>query len=148
APAPGGIPLRPLALGDILNGAVTSARRNPVATFGLAAIVTTISGVISAIFQAIERSALVRFQGTQQAVQNGHQLSYQQFDNMLGSLFGVILPAVAVGVVLSLVLTCALTGMLSAVIGRGVLGQRISLAGAWRAGRLGPVIATSLLLLL
>src|SRR5215469_9344211 len=32
APAPGGVPLRPLALGDILNGAVTIARRNPAAT--------------------------------------------------------------------------------------------------------------------
>jgi len=148
APAPGGIPLRPLALGDILNGAVTSARRNPAATFGLAAIVMTISGVISAISQAIERSAVAQFQGTQQAVQNGQQLSYQQFDNTLGSVFGVVLPAVAVALVLSLVLTSALTGMLSAVIGRGVLGQRVSLADAWRAGRVGPVIATSLLLLL
>ena len=148
APAPGGIPLRPLALGDILNGAVTSARRNPVATFGLAAIVMTISGVISAISQAIERSVVAQVQGMQQAVQNGQQLSHQQFDNTLGSAFSVALPAAAVGVVLSLALTSALTGMLSAVIGRGVLGQRVSLAHAWRAGRVGPVIATSLLLLL
>jgi hypothetical protein len=42
APAPGGVPLRPLALGDILNVAVTLARRNPAATFGLAAIVRTV----------------------------------------------------------------------------------------------------------
>ena len=42
----------------------------------------------------------------------------------------------------------ALTGLLSAVIGRGVLGGKISLAEAWRAGRVGPVIGTAVLLLL
>ena len=148
APAPGGIPLRPLALGDILNGAVTSARRNPAATFGLAAIVMTIYGVVYAIFQSIERSQTARISSTQQALNNGQTLSQQQLDNLLGSVFGVILPALAVTLLLSLVLTSALTGMLSAVIGRGVLGRRVGLAEAWRAGRVGAVIGTSLLLLL
>ncbi|HUC21450.1 MAG TPA: hypothetical protein VMA73_01965 [Streptosporangiaceae bacterium] len=148
APAPGGIPLRPLGLGDILNGAVTSARRNPAATFGLAAIVMTIYGVVSAIFQSIERSQAARINSTEQALHNGQTLSQQQVDNLLGSVFGVILPAAAVTIVLSLVLTSALTGMLSAVIGRGVLGRRVGLGEAWRAGRVGAVIGTSLLLLL
>ena len=148
APAPGGIPLRPLGLGDILNGAVTSARRNPAATFGLAAIVMTIYGVISAIFESIERSQAARINGTEQALHNGQTLSQQQLDNLLGSVFGVVLPAAAATIVLSLVLTSALTGMLSAVIGRGVLGRRVGLGEAWRAGRVGAVITTSLLLLL
>jgi hypothetical protein len=38
--------------------------------------------------------------------------------------------------------------MLSAVIGRGLLGRRVGLAEAWRAGRVGPVIGASFLLLL
>jgi hypothetical protein len=148
APAPGGIPLRPLALGDILNGTVTSARRNPAATFGLAAIVMTIYGVVSAIFTAIERSRLAQLSSTQQALQNGQVLTPQQLNNELGSIFGAILPATAVTLMISFVLTSALAGMLSAVIGRGVLGQRVSMADAWRAGRVGPVIGASLLLLL
>ena len=53
AAPPGGVPLRPLALGDILNGAVTLARRNPAATFGLAAIVMTIYGVIYAVAEGL-----------------------------------------------------------------------------------------------
>ena len=53
APAPGGIPLRPLALGDILNGSVTLARRNPAATFGLAAIAMTIYGVIVTVVEGL-----------------------------------------------------------------------------------------------
>jgi hypothetical protein len=38
--------------------------------------------------------------------------------------------------------------MLSGVIGRGVLGRKVGLAEAWRGGRVGAVIVTSLLLLL
>jgi hypothetical protein len=148
APAPGGIPLRPLGLGDMLNGAVASARRNPAATFGLAAIVMTIYGIVSAIFQAVERSQLAKVGSTQQALQNGQVLSQQQVNNEIGAFFGGILPAAAVTLVISFVLTSALAGMLSAVIGRGLLGQRVGLGDAWRAGRVGPVIGASLLLLL
>jgi hypothetical protein len=132
----------------MLNGAVVSARRNPAATFGLAAIVMTISGIVSAVFQAIERSQLARLSSTQQALQNGQGLTQQQVSNELGTVFGAILPAAAATLVISFILTSALSGMLSAVIGRGVLGQRASLSEAWRAGRIGPVMGASLLLLL
>ena len=148
APAPGGIPLRPLGLGDILNGAVVSARRNPAATFGLAAIVMTLYGVISAIIGAIERPHLTQFSSTQQTLSNGRVLSPQQTHDLLTSVFGAVLPAAAAGIVISFVLTSALSGMLSAVIGRGLLGQRVGLAQARRAGRVGPVIGVSFLLLL
>src|SRR3984957_10908449 len=47
APKPGVIPLRPLAVGEILDGAFSSIRQNPKATLGLAAILMTITGVIS-----------------------------------------------------------------------------------------------------
>jgi hypothetical protein len=147
APAPGGIPLRPLGLGDMLNGAVTSARRNPAATFGLAAIVMTISGVLSAAFDAVARSPLAQLQRTEQALSNGQTPSQQQLDT-LGSVFATLIPAALVIIMLSLLLTSALTGMLSAVIGRGLLGRRVGLSEAWREGRVGAVIVTTLLLLL
>jgi hypothetical protein len=142
APAPGGVPLRPLSLGDILNGAVTSARRNPVATFGLAAIVMTIYGVISALLNEITRQALGN---AQQTIINGQPLTSSQLQHFFGSLAAVS----GITLVLSLVLNAALTGMLSAVIGRGVLGHKVSLGEAWQAGRIGAVAgATALLLLL
>ena len=49
APKPGVIPLRPLGVGEILDGAFASIRRNPKAILGLAAVVMTISAVISAV---------------------------------------------------------------------------------------------------
>jgi Membrane domain of glycerophosphoryl diester phosphodiesterase len=149
APAPGGIPLRPLALGDIFNGAVTSARRNPGATFGLAAIVMTAYGILAAVIEALERSQYAKISSAQTALRNGQQLSQQQVDNLLSGIFGGLFPAFLITIMLSLVLTAVLTGMLSAVIGRGVLGQKIGLGEAWRAGRAGPVIvATGLLVLI
>jgi Membrane domain of glycerophosphoryl diester phosphodiesterase len=145
APAPGGVPLRPLALGDILNGAVTLARRNPAATFGLAAIVMAIYGVISAVAEQLYRSRLA---STEDTLRNSQSLTPQQLSHLFGSFLTVLLPVVLVTVVLALVFDATLTGMLSAVIGRGVLGGKIGLAEAWRAGRVGPVIGTAVLLLL
>ena len=49
----------------------------------------------------------------------------------------------------TLVLSClienVLTGMLTAVIGRGALGRKISIGEAWQVGRIGPVLAAALL---
>ena len=148
APAPGGVPLRPLSLGDILNGAVTLARRNPAATFGLAAIAMTLYGVISAIVDQLDRATLSSFQHTLNADQNTGQLTQSQVNHLLGTFFAALLPAIGVAVVLSLVLNAALSGMLSAVIGRAMLGRKVTLADARHQGRVGVVIGTTLLLLL
>jgi len=145
APAPGGVPLRPLALGDILNGAVTLARRNPAATFGLAAIVMTVYGVISTTVTGIYRTRLATDETT---LRSGQSLTSQQAAHLFGSFFAALVPIVGVTVVLSLVLNAALTGMLSAVIGRGVLGRTTGLRQAWQAGRVGAVIGATLLLFL
>jgi Membrane domain of glycerophosphoryl diester phosphodiesterase len=144
APAPGGVPLRPLALGDILNGAVTIARRNPAATFGLAAIVATISGVVTTIVQGFYQRRLGSDETTLKSAQS---LTSQQVDHLVASIFGALIPILLVTVLLTLVLNAALTGMLSAVIGRGVLGRTTGLGDAWRAGRIGTVLGATLLLL-
>lgn len=46
---PGVIPLRPLGLSDIFNGAVNYIRRNPKATLGLTAIVVVAAQLISLV---------------------------------------------------------------------------------------------------
>jgi hypothetical protein len=131
AAAPGGTPLRPLALGDIYSGTVTSARRNPAATFGLSAILMTISGVVAALFDLTARS---------QEITSGSLGTSQ--------VFHTALPFEGGGYLVGLLLQFVLTGMLTAVIGRGVLGRKVSIGEAWRTSRLGAVIGTALLLLL
>jgi Membrane domain of glycerophosphoryl diester phosphodiesterase len=145
APAPGGVPLRPLSLSDILNGAVTLTRRNPAATFGLAAIVMTIYGVASTVVEGIYRTRLSTDEST---LRNSQSLTSQQLDHATGSAFAAIGVILLVTVVLSLVLNAALTGMLSAVVGRGVLGRTTSLGEAWRMGRVGAVLGATVLLAL
>ena len=49
APKPGIIPLRPIGVSEMLDGAFTAIRRNPRATLGLGAVIMTIYGVIAAI---------------------------------------------------------------------------------------------------
>ena len=46
---PGIVPLRPLGLGDLYDGAFTAIRRNPKPMVGLAALVSTAALVVPAI---------------------------------------------------------------------------------------------------
>lgn len=139
--APGGIPLRPLALGDIYSGAVTSARRNPAATFGLAAILMSVSAVIAALVQLVIRATV----GPTTIVTgpNG-QISSSQVGHLLADLLPIVLVTVGLGFVIENVLA----GLLTAVIGRGVLGQKVGIGQAWALGRIGPVLAAACLLVL
>lgn len=145
APAPGAVPLRPLSLGDIYNGAISLARRNPAATYGLTAIAITFYGVATAL---AERLYVSRFANFQQTFQTGQQPTQQQFQNFLSSIVGVVLPAVLGVAVLALLVYAVLTGTLSVVMGRGILGHKVPLSRAWRGARVGAVIGTWVLLFL
>ena len=124
APKPGVIPLRPIAVGEILDGAFTSIRRNPKATIGIAAIVLTVSAVITT---ALEYSLL-----KQPALNTSSQsLTSAQVAQLLGALGITALVAVVLAVFVQLLLA----GMLTAVIGRSVLGQRITPGEAWQIAR-------------
>jgi hypothetical protein len=124
APKPGVIPLRPIAVGEILDGAFTSIRRNPKATIGIAAVVLTVSAVITT---ALEYSLL-----RQPALNSSSQsLTSAQVGQLLGSV-GI---AALVAIVLAIFVQLLLAGMLTAVIGRSVLGQRITPGEAWQIAR-------------
>jgi len=56
-PAPGGLPLRPLGVGEVLSGTFSLIRQNPAATMGLtASIVTTLSVVVIVIVVIADRT--------------------------------------------------------------------------------------------
>jgi hypothetical protein len=103
----------------------------------------TVYGIVYAVVEGIERNQLAT---DQTQLQNSQTLTSQQAAHLFGSLLGAFVPLILVASVLGLVVDAALTGMLSAVIGRGVLGRRTSLGEAWRAGRIGAVIGATLLL--
>jgi hypothetical protein len=122
APKPGVIPLRPIAVGEILDGAFTSIRRNPKATLGIAAVVLTISGIITTSLEVLLLSQLGLHAGTDQTL-TGAQLA---------GMLAVVIPSGLTALVLAFIVQILLTGLLTAVVGRSVLGDRITAGEAWR----------------
>jgi hypothetical protein len=125
APKPGVIPLRPLALGEILDGAI---RVNP-ATMLVASAVAAIA--VNVVIAVVSRAGL----------------------NLLGAgntirHWGTVLAVMAViDLVVVLVLRTVLAGLLAVAVGEAVLGRKVPLSQAWRAARarIGALAGTALL---
>jgi hypothetical protein len=131
APKPGVIPLRPLGVGELLDGAFTSIRRNPRATLGIAALLLTASAVITTTLSLI----LVHYVGSVTLPTPGEQLTTAQATRLLTRLGEVLAPTAAVSLVLAFIVDTVLTGLLTVVIGRSVLGHKITAGEAWRIAR-------------
>jgi Membrane domain of glycerophosphoryl diester phosphodiesterase len=139
APKPGVIPLRPLGLGEILDGSFATIRRNPRTTLGIAAIIVTISAIISSSLTL----SLVSLPNP------GQNLTSRQLEHLLGQFVADALPVLGVTVLLTLFVQAVLAGLLAPVIAREASGQQISAGDAWRAAapRLPAVLAATLLAL-
>uniref|UniRef100_UPI002028A56B DUF7544 domain-containing protein n=1 Tax=Actinotalea sp. C106 TaxID=2908644 RepID=UPI002028A56B len=119
------VPLRPLGMGEIFDGAFRSIRDNPRVMFGVSAIVVTLSVLLETFVQWYSFGFL------------GDSLSApvdQQADMLLGDVVGLA-GGSALSVVVSLVSTTLLTGLLIVSVSRSVIGQRVSLADAWQRVR-------------
>ncbi len=122
---PGVIPLRPLGVGEILDGAVTTIRRNPGPMLGLSAIVAVVTqllglGLSWLLFR--EDSAVDSLSPT---------ATDEEVLSALTDVFGVG----AIVLVVTWVATVILTGILTVVVSRAVLGERLSAHEAWQAAR-------------
>jgi hypothetical protein len=129
-----------MAVGEILSGAFTAIRRNPVATLGLSAILLSIYGVATTAFSlTVHRE----FGG----VTFGQSLSDTQGRHVAIDALTVVLPAGLGLIALTILLQLVLTGLLTVVIGRGVLGQKVTMGEAWRLAlpRLGAILGATVL---
>jgi hypothetical protein len=122
APAlkPGVIPLRPLNLSDIFNGAVAYIRANPKATLGLTTVVVVVAQLLALILSV----GPLAFTGELQPSPSGEEVSPGV---MLGSSASSLAGAGATW--LSSIL---LSGMLTVVVGRAVFGTSITISEAWQ----------------
>jgi hypothetical protein len=127
-PKPGVIPLRPLAVGEILDGAFTTIRRYPRATLGLAFVVML---CVTAV-RLIAGYLLLHDVGNEISVSSNGSVSTVS-DN--GTFFAHTLALDLIVGVVSLVATVLLSGMIAAVVGEAVLGRPMSASEAWRAAR-------------
>ncbi len=142
APMPGGVPLRPLGAGEILSGAFTLIRKNPLATLGLAAIVEVLAGVATAFFSWSEQRLTHQLQTTLTG-----QPTSDQVGRALQHFFSGLLPYLFLTIAVTLVVQAILTGTLTGALGRSLIGDKITIGQAWRMARLPMVIAVSLLII-
>ena len=133
-PRPGIIALRPLGIGEILDGAFTLLRRYPRATLGLAAFVML---VVEAVRVVTDSLLLVGVS----TPPSGSSLS-DAADYLARAGTAALAAAAITGLALLL-----LTGMITAVVGQAVLGRPMSAGGAWRTLRplFGRLVGVSVL---
>lgn len=134
---PGVIPLRPLTLTDILNGAFSYIRANPKATLGLTTIVVVIAQLIGLVLQIGPLAAAGEL-GVLRGEQASTAAALGSSASTLASAFTTLLSSVV------------LSGMLTVIVGRAVFGAGITIGEAWQRvrGRLLPLIGYTLLWLL
>ena len=122
APAlkPGVIPLRPLSLSDIFNGAVAYIRANPKATLGLTTVVVVAAQIL----------ALILSVGPLAVSGELHAVAERRggVDGCAARFVG-IQPCRRRATWLSSIL---LSGMLTVVVGRAVFGASITIGEAWQ----------------
>ncbi|HEU4675714.1 MAG TPA: hypothetical protein VFS29_06990 [Motilibacteraceae bacterium] len=141
APKPGIVPLRPLGVGELLDGAITVLRSRPRQTLLVAAVVAVVVNVVRAL--------------ATHAVLGGSQDSFADLTSpspevALSAVGDVLSRTLIVGglqVVVGLIGTTILTGLLTVVVSRAVLGQTVSTGEAWARvrPRLGALFGVTLL---
>ncbi|WP_087076445.1 glycerophosphoryl diester phosphodiesterase membrane domain-containing protein [Arthrobacter sedimenti] len=134
-PKPGVIPLRPLGLGEILDGAFQACRRNPVATFGSAILLQAVVALATVLLFGNILSSLEVFESQNPAP-----------EDLIGAFAGFGVAASVAGVVSGVALLI-LQGILVIPVARAVINQRTSFGQAWRLarGRFLPLIGFGLL---
>lgn len=120
-PKPGVIPLRPLGVGEILDGAISSIRSQPGIMLGLSAVVAVVTQLLTAPL-----TWLLLHDTGDLAFSFDEPSSDAQF-----AFTASAISATGIQVVVTLVAALLLTGILTVVVSRAVLGERIAAAAAW-----------------
>ena len=128
---PGIVPLRPLQLGDILDGAVKAVRFNPKSMVGLSVLVLAVFLVPSAALGVGATHLMARAMGSLGPEAQG-------FVGIPSSLLQVVSTTLA---------TTLLSGLLIQVVGQAVLGRKPDIGQTWLStrGRLGSLLAVLIL---
>ncbi|MFJ5291576.1 MULTISPECIES: hypothetical protein [unclassified Streptomyces] len=136
---PGIIPLRPLGVGEILGGAVSTMRAHWRTALGLTIGVAAVIQLCSILVQHYVIPEPVQIDSGASPSEQLHQ----SLDSLKSSLAGLG-PVYAI----TLIGTIFTTAILTMVVSRSVLGRPVTLADAWREARpqLSRLVGLSLLL--
>ncbi|GLY68250.1 hypothetical protein [Amycolatopsis taiwanensis] len=128
---PGVIPLRPLSVGEILDGAINTMRRHPGLTFGVSAIVAVIEAALSlgaSIWLLSEMGPI--------PPQPGPAATPQEALDYASAVLGQTAATLGVTLVITVLIRTFLTGFMTVVVGKAVLGKPITFGEA--LGELAP----------
>lgn len=125
---PGIVPLRPLGVGEILDGAITCLRSRFKIMFGMAAVTVTIGQIISVLLQLTV--------GSLQDIRD-LQGSLSPTSSPADGPGDLLYPGDLAGYVVAAVMSALLAGLTAAVVGDAVLGRNTTLGSA--LGRVLPV---------
>jgi hypothetical protein len=139
---PGVIPLRPLGVGEIVDGAVTTMRKYPVLLLGAAAVVAAITQIAGLLVQLPFLDDL-----TSVATLDPNTVTQQEAIDQLTRGVTGFLTGTALSLLLLLVGTVFLSGFITVVVGHAVLGRPITFSQAWEEfkPRLLPLLGATLL---
>ncbi|WP_432495625.1 glycerophosphoryl diester phosphodiesterase membrane domain-containing protein [Kineococcus gypseus] len=139
---PGIVPLRPLGLGELWDGAFRAFRQNPRVMVGLSALVVVATSLVTLAATVLATRDLVR-------AANLLETGAGDVSSLLGPL-QTSLPLVVVTGLLQVVAVQVLNGMLILSVSRAVLGRTISLGELWRVSRrrLGGLLVLSVVVTL
>ncbi len=141
APKPGIVPLRPLGVGELLDGALGLIRSNPRTVLGLAAAISAVSALVQTVGLWIGLSALGLT--SLEATSSGDVVA--DLTGLLGTTVAQLVPAIIAGF-----LTVLASGLFIVLVAAAVLGRRLDGGQAWAElrPRLGPLVVLTLLLFL
>ena len=135
---PGIIPLRPLGMGEIYDGAFRAVRANPRVMFGLAALVVTLAVILQSVIQWYVKGILApQLTDLSGELDPSGQLG---FADQVGSSIGLLIAAPVTSVA-----TTILTGLLIVSVSRSVLGQVASIGEVLRSWRVWFVVGFTVL---
>lgn len=140
---PGVIPLRPLNLTDILDGAVTAMRKYWRMVFGAAAVTAVLTAAINLVgLLLVDTTAdLERIRDL------GPAATDQELMNQMLGVLGGTLASSSISLVATLLGTTVLTGFLTVLMGKAVLGKPVTFKEALREAtpRLLPLLGLTVL---
>lgn len=141
-PKPGIIPLRPVTLGEILDGAFQAIRTNPRTMIGVSAVIVALATILS----SIPTAALLVDVGRSSVFSPGAQAGLADLGSTITGLLRAQLPVYVV----TLVATAVLGALLTICVSNAVLGVRTPFGALWRRirSRLGAVLGLAVLVTL
>lgn len=118
------VPLRPLSLGEIYDGAFRAVRHNPKVMFGFSAIVVVVATVVGTLFQWVVLPEITR--ALSSAASTGDLMADAYLDESFGFSFSSLVMAP-----FTFLATAVLSGALTVSVSRSVIGQKIGIGVLW-----------------